>query len=250
MTRTGARKSVALRDDRPANGARAGLPPDAARTRKALPPSRPGGGRKPRLVLLGLGMVLACAALGGEVAARSSQLTGYLGLRFPLAYGQLLRAADLSRVEMRLGGSVDAISLSRAREYLGRVAASDLPAGTLLVPQDFLAGTTPARRMAIVGADLQSDQAPGNLAVGDRVWAISARQSGPSGGPGGTALLARGTVFGLGAGASGAGSSGVEVDLEVPLRDGPAVAGASAAGDLSLIEVPASLSGRQARSGS
>lgn len=211
--------------------------------RPRLRPDRPAPlERAPRrrlhLVVLGCSLVLACSVAGGVVALRESRLQSYLGLRLPLAVGQRLRAADLSRLAMHVSGGVGAIPLDEVGSYLGRVAASNIPAGSVLVPGDFLAGS-PLRRMAIVGADLQSDQAPGSLGPGDPVWAIDVRQSAQAGSVSQAGvLLARGTVLSVAAGAGGGGSGGLAVDLEVPLGLGPTVAGASAAGSLSIIEVP------------
>ncbi len=195
--------------------------------------------RRLHLVALGCGLVLACAVAGGEIAMRASRLQSYLGLRLPLAAGQPLRAADLSRLPMRVSDGVGAIPLGAVGSYLGKVAASDLPVGSVLVPGDFLAGPR-LRRMAIVGADLQSDEVPSSLGPGDPVWAVAVRQGAQAGSVAQSGvLLARGTVLSVSGGGGGAASGGLAVDLEVPLRLGPAVAGASAAGSLSLIEVPA-----------
>lgn len=198
------------------------------------------------MALLGLGLVLVCAIGGGELAARGAQMGSYLGLAKPLAVGQRLRLSDLARLSMRASGTTDAIPLALAASYLGRLAAANLPAGSILVPADFVVGRPPSARQALVGATLQANQAPGDLEPGDRVWVVASPQGGGfsrSSTAKAGALLARGSVFAV-APTGGTGSSALGIDLEVPLRDGPVVAEASAAGDLSLVQVPFSRSRR------
>lgn len=195
--------------------------------------------RRPRLVAAGAVLVLVCALGGAELSSRSGHMGSYLGLARQVASGQRLTASALVLLSLRAGAGLTAIPVSEARHFLGRRLAVDLPAGSLLVPADFLAHDAPPPKSALVGASVQPGQAPASLTTGSPIWAITtapaAATTGAVPGAANEQVLATGTVFSVVADSSAGGN--LEVSIEVPRSDAPSVAAASAAGTLSLVEV-------------
>ncbi|MHB1986935.1 MAG: hypothetical protein ACYCSF_02960 [Acidimicrobiales bacterium] len=222
----------------------------------------PRGRRQPRFVALGLTLVVTCAALGAEMARRTDQLSSYLALTQPVAAGELLHRSDLISLPLHVPPDLGVIPASDARGIVGRRVSETLVAGSVLVAADLLAGTAPLPGTALVGTSLQPDQVPSNLQLGDSVLVVLAgaagavlpasappgapvTSTGPSSngsGPGPT-VLGQGTVFAVGGGSqggapAGGGTSATDLTISVMARDASVIAAASAAGEVSLVEIP------------
>ena len=98
-------------------------------------PLVPGGGRQRRwslalvAVLVTVGSALAFVVLWLNAGGRQP----VLALRNDVAAGQIIEAEDLTVVRVSADGGIDPVSSSRD-DVVGRPAAADLLAGTLLVP--------------------------------------------------------------------------------------------------------------------
>ncbi len=214
-------------------------------------PARPGG-RRPHLVVLGVAIVVVCAGVGAELAQRSNARSGYLEVTKALPAGAAVRPDDLSEVQLNLPSDLAAVPAAEEGALAASRTVGPLVPGTLLVAGD-LVRRLPRSGTALVGASLQPDQMPATLEPGDAVWlvlsgtgtgsaGIPASVSGSGAVPGRGARLGRGTVFALGNGASSSQAAvtagGEEVTVAVPASEAPAAAVASAAGSLSLVQVP------------
>jgi hypothetical protein len=264
----GARTSTDLPDDQSGGTLRLRR---AARSETTAGRRDRGGRRQPRLVLVGLALVLTCAAVGGELARKGVRLTRYLVLSQSVPAGAIVDEADLQSVDLSSPGGIDAIPVADASQVVGRRVAETVVAGSLLVVGDLLGGASPSTGNALVGTSLQPNEVPSSLQPGDDVLVVASSATGssasssttpvtPSGSPTPAAvigstpiLLGRGTVFALnGEGSSTTGntpnsSTGVEtVTISVPAASAAVIAAASAAGDVSLVEVPPSSARPQA----
>jgi len=226
------------------------------------------------LAALGVLVVVACAALGAEVAAQVDHRQGYLAVATYVPQGSVITTGDLAVVSAGLSEGVQAIPQADLRTVLGRRASEPLEPGSLLVADDLTTDVPLPVSDALVGTSLSTDQAPSGLDPGDVVIVVLSGTGSPVGtgdtsgsassatssstgasasvsssGRGATAgsaastgVLAVGTVYALALPSANdpAGTSSDEtVTLEVPRTDAEAVAAASAAGDVSLAEVSA-----------
>ncbi|MGO9559052.1 MAG: SAF domain-containing protein [Acidimicrobiales bacterium] len=192
------------------------------------------------------------------MARRGARLTRYLVLSQSVPAGAVVEGPDLQGVELSSPVGVSAIPVTDASQVIGRRVSETVVAGSLLVVGDFLGGASPSTGDALVGTSLQPNQVPSSLQPGDDVLVVLSSTSGSSTGssttpaaPGAAAVigstpvvLGRGTVFALTGGGSAASgtaseSTGVEsVTISVPSGSASVIAAASAASDVSLVEVP------------
>lgn len=211
-------------------------------------PPKPGTSRQPRLVLIGLALILICAGLGVVLSRRSGHPGRYLETRAALPVGSRLEPDDLSLAEMTSPSGIQAIPASEEGDVIGDRLSETVVAGTLLVPGDLSSERPPTRGEALIGTSLQPDQLPSGLEVGDSVLLVSSAggtsSTTPADGsavPGkSTGDLGYGVVFAVGAGGSDADTSGsgAFITVAVPAAIASEAAATSAAGELSLAEVP------------
>jgi Flp pilus assembly protein CpaB len=155
------------------NGARAdALPRGELRVE---PPASGPRHRVPELVL-GIFLVAGCALAALLLAASARERTPVLALSRDVARGQEITADDLRTVYVGSDSEIAYLSQGAEDEVVGKAALSDLPAGTLVIPEQFaerpavLDGSTDG----IVGLDLEIGQMPtNNLAPGDHVRVVA-----------------------------------------------------------------------------
>lgn len=209
--------------------------------------------RRGVLAAAGAATVILCAALGAVVAGRANERHDYLAIARYVPQGAMISTAELGSVSITPAAGLGAIPVTNQASVLGRHAAVALEPGALVVRADLTTAPSLPAAAALVGTSLNADQVPLALAAGDHVLvllggpssALQAATAAPGAGSSGsparsTGLLARGIVAAVGSAAGQASASGTEVvTVEVPVASAPAVAAASAAGDVSLAEVPA-----------
>jgi hypothetical protein len=201
-------------------------------------------------------VVVACAALGAEVATRIDHRGDYLAVAAYVPQGAVIVSGDLAVVRVTSASGLATIPATEEAAVLGSRASEPLEPGSLLVGDD-LSGAVPLPAAdALVGASLASNQAPAGLAPGDSVIVVFSEPDSdtspaptagttpsPTGstststGQGGPAI---GTVYAIAVPSASdqADASDDEiVTLEIPTSDAAEVTAASAAGDVSLAEV-------------
>ena len=146
-------------------------PPAPAHGAAKPPTSLVAARRSAPLVVAGM----TCMLLGGLAAAalylRIDNSRSVLVLARPVAAGQLFTDRDLTQTSLAATG-IASVPAARRAQVIGRPAAVDLPAGSLLTP---VAVGEPAglqRGEAVVGLALKGNQAPSQLRAGDRVAII------------------------------------------------------------------------------
>lgn len=236
------------------------------------PSAEPGGPeptarRRPLLVLGGLFIVVACAAVGASVAGDLDHRAAFLVAAETIPVGATIAPDDLATVSFTPAPGLDALPVADAGDVLGRRTSVRLGPGVLVVPGDLTTGAGIPVGEALVGAALAPGQLPSGLGAGEHVLVVLSGTAGaaasssaggpaaPSGGrrggsptvapsptgpPGEVLAPAAVTSVDQVAGAgptSGDGAADVVVTLEVPVAEAPAVTAASAAGDVSLAAV-------------
>lgn len=213
--------------------------------RPAPAPMLPTPKRRPRRGLLAAGVLLAVLfALGTYMlVSRSGERVGVVGLAHPVAWGQVITDDDLVQVQLVPDPALHPVPWSDVDSVVGRRAAADLTAGSLLTADSVQTVTAvPPKGKALVGVLVTAGQAPTTpLNPGDRVVVVhtapagaadAARATGQADAPGVT-----GTVFAV----SAPGSTGDRtVDVLVDQADANGLAQASAAGETALVLMPRS----------
>jgi Flp pilus assembly protein CpaB len=164
------------------------------------------------LAVIGVLVVVACGALGAEVAARIDHRAGYLAVATYVPQGSVIVPSDLATVRMTSTAGVSAIPSAEKPSVVGLRASEPLEPGSLLVPDD-LSGSLPLPvDDALVGASLSTDEAPDGLAPGDAVIVVltdpGSDAVSPSSPAGGTASGT--SPSSTSAGSTGAATSGAD----------------------------------------
>lgn len=237
--------------------------------------------RRPGLAVAGALLVLACGAIGADVATRTGAKVAFLVASREVAPGTTVTPADLSTLLLSPAPGLDAIPASDSASVIGRSTTVAMDPGSLVVPGELETGPALPTQMALVGASLADNQMPATLAVGDHVLVVlsgtsgltassgsagasasQARTAGPATTPGTSssvpsptappgAVMATATVITIASfqpGSSGSTSASAVVTLEIPDATAGPITAASAAGDISLAMV-GGISARPAASG-
>ncbi|GAB3365904.1 MULTISPECIES: SAF domain-containing protein [Amycolatopsis] len=218
-------------------------PPDAWAQRggKQEPPSRWKTVRPSRRIpylLLGVVLVIACAAAAVIVSIQLDNRQPVLVLARPVTVGHLLSAPDFRQVSVSADVGLDAVPAAESSTVVGRPAAFSLPAGTLLTRGSLGPPAIPVDGQAIAAVALKAGQFPPALAPGARVAVLvssgSASTGTASSNPGQVAVpIAQwtATVSDVGAGPD---PQSTVVSLQLPEANARQLA-AAPAGQVSLV---------------
>jgi hypothetical protein len=185
--------------------------------------------------------VIALGALGGGVALAAVAADGeYLAITRDVAYGAQLSASDLQVVRVDAAPGLDPVPATELDRVVGTYAAMPLVGGTLLTARMLTGDPTPGPGEYVVGITLRGDRLPAQRPEpGDAVLLVATTDPGVED----TGLSGRtwpATVTAVAAPngglfVPGSAEQGVTLDVVVPVRDGPDVARAAAAGELTVI---------------
>ena len=126
--------------------------------------------RRPLMVLVSAGLVLLGAVLGVGVWMMSSTSVEVVTARANLDRGEVISASDLSVTRAVVDPSVRVIPGAQLDSLVGKRAASDVAAGTLLSPTQVTDELPPGTGDSVVGVALVAGQLPAEpLRAGDRV---------------------------------------------------------------------------------
>jgi hypothetical protein len=161
------------------NAPEAAAPPDAWTQRggKQEPPSRwktvlPS--RRVPYLLLGVVLVIACAAAAVIVSMHLDNRQQVLALSRPVMVGHLLSTQDLHQVLVSTDGGLDSVPAGEQSTVVGRPAAFSLPTGALLTRGSVGAPAIPVDGQAVAAVALKAGQFPPVLAPGARVAVLVA----------------------------------------------------------------------------
>lgn len=123
-------------------------------------------------LLLGVVLVLSCAAGFAWVTATSGERVAVLALARPVSIGQVLEAQDLREVTLTVDAEVSAIPVSRVSTVVGQTMATSLPAGSLLSFEVLGTGPVPTRGRAVAALALKEGQFPPEISPGAEVSVV------------------------------------------------------------------------------
>lgn len=137
-------------------------------------PAAPDGPRKlrrrPLMALVSAGLVLLGAVLGVGVWMMSTTSVEVVTARTAIDRGQLISSDDLAVTRAAVDPSVQVVPASQLDSIVGKHAASDVAAGTLLSPTQVTDTLAPGTGDSVVGVALAPGQLPAEpLRPGDRV---------------------------------------------------------------------------------
>jgi len=201
----------------------------------AAPPTRPGRQRRWSLAVAAILVVVGSALTFAVLWANAGDREPFLAIVNRVPAGQTIAAEDLTVVRVSADPGLDPIPSDRRDEIVGETASTDLLPGTLLT--DELVGGEDVVEVgqAIAYVSLRGGRlTTSSLRPGDRVQVVvSATTSGadPTG-----AVVAEGRVVEIEDLDDATGTQVIAVS--VPEADAPAVAGASASEQASVVKVP------------
>jgi hypothetical protein len=199
----------------------------------ALPQSR----RRPMLTALGLLSILLCGAGVYWAVQVSSERVSVVGVARDVAYGQTITAQDLVQMEIPVDSGLSAVSWAQEQAVIGKRAAADLLAGSLVQQKAYTDGDLIPEGRALVGVTVKPNQSPTTeLRPRDVVGVVvvQAENSTASGTASGEPEQIPAEVMAVGSVQSG----GVRtVDVTVDADVAAKVAALSAAGRLALVFV-------------
>ncbi len=223
--------------DGPGEVGRRARPEDAV---AGLVPVRPR--RRPWLVAAGA-LLASIGALGVVwLVGAAGQREEVLALRQAVPYGQALATEDLAVVRVSVDPGVATTPAGSRDAVVGQVAATALEPGMLLAPAMVRAAGEPAAGRVLVPVAIPAERMPAQgLRAGDRILVVSPESTAP--GPGGDAGSAGGPAAGVTpATVVRVGPPDVNgvsvVDVTTAPGAGPALAAASAAGQVALVVQP------------
>lgn len=192
--------------------------------------------RVPELVVgVALMVGFALAAVLWHMSATSKESA--LALAGPVARGHVIEAADLRVVYLASDDPIAHLAQTESATVIGRVALTDLPAGTLLTSASVAPRVTVGANEGVVGLALEPGQVPATaLLPGDIVNVIAGPAEGATQTVGGqTPVLAtRAAVYAVG----DLGTQGRRfVSIKLPEADANRVAAAAERGPVRLVLV-------------
>jgi len=191
--------------------------------------------RRPAMVFVFAALLLLGAVMGVVVLTGVTSSTEVVAVRSGVERGRVITEADLMVVRISVDPELSVVPAARLPELVGKRAAADLTAGTLIAAGQVTDQAIPATGTSVVGLALSPGLLPAEpLHAGDRVRVISTDAEVPSGATPAPAIApVDATVLSV----SGAGSDGqsIVVDVVVTATNAPAVAKAAANGKVALV---------------
>ena len=188
--------------------------------------------RRPALLAASIVAVSAGALLAAFAWTATSTTQSVLAVRSAVERGAVIAQDDVMTVQVSADPALAPVPASHASTVVGRRAATDLAAGTLLTREQVSDTVLPAAGMSIVGVGLPSAQMPGEpLLVGDRVRVVAT--PGPAGEvTAGEPVTIAATVVGVRVNDENGQSV---VSVQVPQGDAAELAARAATGNVALV---------------
>ncbi len=142
------------------------------------------GSQRARVPQIAVGLLLTAGAALAFVLwnAASVQRTPVLALISELARGEAVELTDLRIVHVGTDDALAMLGADQASQILGRVAVADLPAGSLVVPEQFAVRSTLVPGTGVVGLAMSAGEYPTpRLRLGDLVNVVVASSEDGSG---------------------------------------------------------------------
>jgi hypothetical protein len=195
--------------------------------------------KRPGYVALAIVLIVGLAALGAYFYSKAGQKTPVVMVVKDVPAGHAISRDDLSTVNV--AGGVTAVAGSHIDSVVGEVATVELLPNTLLQRSMVTSGSTLPSSSAMVGVELKPGQLPASgLSAGAHVQVLqlpnkTVTAPAASGSQNATVLADSATVYTTTPDPSQTG--GTLATLIVPKADAAAIAAASSAGLVALIQV-------------
>ncbi|WP_344968302.1 SAF domain-containing protein [Salinactinospora qingdaonensis] len=192
--------------------------------------------RRPWLLVVGVVVTAASAALAATLYLAVDERTEALALARDVGYGRELRGDDLVTVRVALDAQVASVAAEDLSKVVGQRAATGLTKGQLLTPESIRADRPPNEDTQLVAVPLPPSAVPAQgLQSGDEVDLVSTPGKGAKP-PEDAPPTVSGTVTRVGE----PDESGTRVvDVEVDQSDGAALAARAATGNIAVVVNPA-----------
>lgn len=146
--------------------------PDASGAPPAtlVPPASPKLRRRPLQAILGVGLVAFGSLMGVWGWTSASTTTGVVATRTSIERGEQIEAQDLVVLQVNADPALRVIPGAQLDSLVGRRAATDIVAGSLVSPDQVADQLVPANGLSLVGVPLAAGQMPADeLRGGDQV---------------------------------------------------------------------------------
>lgn len=210
--------------------------------------------RRPVLAVVSALVVVLCAAVVAVAFQHAERTTPVLAVVKPVAPGSTVVGADLQVVDVHVPRGVSVVPASAEPGVLGRQAATELVAGSLLSANDTVPAYAPAAGSAVVGVAAAPGQLPaGGVTAGELVDVVATgagQSSAPSSSTSsdaaagglvppapGVVVASDATVLAVSVPSTSAPTAAEVVSVLVARGTAPVVAMLSAAGDAALVVV-------------
>jgi SAF domain len=159
----------------------------------------PGGGRQRRWSLALLAVLVTVASALGFVVLwmNAGGREPVLALRRNVTAGQTIEDDDLQVVRVAADPGIDPIASSARDDVVGRPAAADLLAGTLLVPEAVGTASGLEAGQAVIAVPVSPEELPVDLEGGDRVVLLRSSTNAPTGDAPAAETIGDGTVIAI-----------------------------------------------------
>jgi hypothetical protein len=159
----------------------------------------PGGGRQRRWSLALLAVLVTVASALGFVVLwmNAGGREPVLALRRNVTAGQTIEVDDLQVVRVAGDPGIDPIASSARDDVVGRPAAADLLAGTLLVPEAVGTASGLEAGQAVIAVPVSPEELPADLEGGDRVVLLRSSTNAPTGDAPAAETIGDGTVIAI-----------------------------------------------------
>jgi hypothetical protein len=192
----------------------------------------PRGRRRLGLITAGVGLVMLGALVAVWLVTAAGNRTPVVAVARDVPYGAVITAADLTRADVSVDSSVATVPAGDSAGLVGKVAATDLVAGSLLAPGQVTTAGPPGPGEVLVPLAVAAKKIPaGGLVAGDRLLIVDTPPADAD--PPAGALHTIGVTVGR-VGAPDLNGV-VVIDVVAKDGDGPGVAARAATGRFALV---------------
>ncbi len=193
--------------------------------------------RQPALVALAVAFLALCGVGGWAAFSSASATVPVIGVRNTISRGEIIQRADLVTVQVGHDPALHTVPVSQAETVIGRRAATDLPAGSVVPASSITDALVPAKLHSIVGVFAKDGTAPATgITAGAAVRLIplpaTQQQQQTSGLPQPATSTAAGTVI---AAAPAEDGTGTRIDVDVDTSDASGLQILAAQGRIALV---------------
>lgn len=187
---------------------------------------------RPRVAAAGIALVAVGGLVGAYLLTSSTTAVDVIAISATVQRGQVITKSDLSTAAVTLSPSLKTVPADQMSSLVGKRAASDLTAGSLLTPAGVTTALTPAAGRTVVGVAVTAAQLPSQpLNAGDTIRIIDtpkAADDPPSAAPGAVKATVVSTTVNT-------GLQRTIVDVTVPTDQAASLAARVATGRVAIV---------------